>query len=85
MSQHAEKCRNKMSKKSATIICLLRNENKRYQHRTKNKLTREAVAKNKRKKNHKQTAKKHTTCAFNPELNLVSGVHGEKVSNNNFF
>ena len=85
MSQHDEKCRNKMSKKSPTLICLLRNENKRYQHRIKNKLTRKAVAKNRRKKNHKQTAKKHTTCAFNPEVNLTSGAHGEKVSNGNFF
>ena len=39
-----------ITQKSATLICLLRNENKRYQHRTKTKLTRKIVAKNKRKR-----------------------------------
>ena len=45
MCTHDTKCRIKISKKSATLICQLCNENKRYQHQTKTQLTAKTVAK----------------------------------------
>ena len=48
----------KQTQKSVTLICQVRNKNKRYSHRTRTQLTRKTVPNKKREKQRKKCEKK---------------------------
>ena len=85
MCTHDTKCRNETSKKTATLILQLCNENKCYQHQTKTQSTEKSLAKKARKNQYKKNARSHTTFACNPEANLANGAHRGKVPQIIFF
>ena len=71
----------KQTQKSVTLICQVRNKNKRYSHRTRTQLTRKTVPNKKREKQRKKCVKKHTMRARNTEANLANVANTPKCKN----
>jgi len=71
----------KISKKNATLFCQLFNQNKRCQHRTKTKLAKKNIRKNKSKQQRKRYSRERAIRARNTEANLANGILHPKSKN----